>query len=290
MTHYKIWRPVGKAIGVIQIIHGMTEYIGRYKDLAKYFTKLGFVVCGYDLEGHGTSAYAGIPALHMISWDNSVDTLEFYRYSFNEQFTSEYGKLPFYMLGFSLGSFLLRSHQMKYPDTADKIILIGTGMPSLNELHLAKLFIKFKCSKRKLDLPSEFVKSLAFDSYNKKIPNALTDCDWIFKSQLALEQYKKDTHIQTKMTPRFFLEFLNGMIDLNKNEYDSLAKKDSLPDVLFLYGEDDPVSVGEDVVEWRYRSLGATVEKIKIPEMRHDILHDMCSEFTYKSIYDFLIK
>ena len=114
MIHYKIWKPNCKPVGILQIVHGMTEYIGRYDALAKYLNELGYVVCGHDLEGHGTSAYAGIPALHMVSWNSAVANLESYRITFKEQLTKEYGELPYYMLGFSLGSFLVRSHQMKY--------------------------------------------------------------------------------------------------------------------------------------------------------------------------------
>ena len=288
MIHYKIWKPNCKPVGILQIVHGMTEYIGRYDALAKYLNELGYVVCGHDLEGHVTSAYAGIPALHMVSWNSAVANLESYRITFKEQLTKEYGELPYYMLGFSLGSFLVRSHQMKYPNTVDKIILVGTGMPSSLQLSIARTLVNLRCSKRKQDTPSDFVRSLVFNSYNKKIPNTLTEFDWLFKSQIALEKYRQDANVQTKMTPKFFLEFLNGMSDLNKNEYSTLAKKTSLPDVLFLYGEEDPVSEGVDVVEWRYRSLGAAVRVVKIQEMRHDILHDMCSNYACQVICDFL--
>lgn len=288
MIHYKIWKPNCKPVGILQIVHGMTEYIGRYDALAKYLNELGYVVCGHDLEGHGTSAYAGIPALHMVSWNSAVANLESYRITFKEQLTKEYGELPYYMLGFSLGSFLVRSHQMKYPNTVDKIILVGTGMPSSLQLSIARTLVNLRCSKRKQEAPSDFVRSLVFNSYNKKIPNTLTEFDWLFKSQIALEKYRQDANVQTKMTPKFFLEFLNGMSDLNKNEYSALAKKTSLPDVLFLYGEEDPVSEGIDIVEWRYRSLGAAVRVVKIQEMRHDILHDMCSNYACQVICDFL--
>ena len=224
----------------------------------------------------------------MVSWNSAVANLESYRITFKEQLTKEYGELPYYMLGFSLGSFLVRSHQMKYPNTVDKIILVGTGMPSSLQLLIARTLVNLRCSKRKQDAPSDFVRSLVFNSYNKKIPNTLTEFDWLFKSQIALEKYRQDANVQTKMTPKFFLEFLNGMSDLNKNEYSALAKKTSLPDVLFLYGEEDPVSEGVDVVEWRYRSLGAAVRVVKIQEMRHDILHDMCSNYACQVICDFL--
>lgn len=310
----KIWRTKNKPEGILQIVHGMTEYIGRYEALAQYFNELGYVVCGYDLEGHGDNLYPGIPALYMESWEKSVDNLEQHRKMFKEQLTKEYGELPYCLLGFSLGSFLVRSHQMKYPNTVEKIVLVGTGMPVKPNLTLAKFLTKFRCNKNTLATPSKFVQSMLFDSYNKKIPNALSEFDWLFRSQIALEKYKQDPRIRTKVTPKFFLEFINGMIDLNemstlaqnialaqsiksnkelngstaKYEFSSLAKNYIIPDVLFLYGEEDPVSEGVDKVIDGYRKLGIAVRRIKIEGMRHDVLHDMCSEYACQVITDFL--
>ena len=48
--------PSNKAVrGVIQVAHGMVDHIGRYKNLAEYFTNLGYVVAGNDHLGHGKS-------------------------------------------------------------------------------------------------------------------------------------------------------------------------------------------------------------------------------------------
>lgn len=288
MKYSKIWKTKSNPKGVIQIVHGMTEYIGRYESLAQYFNGLGYIVCGYDLEGHGDNLYPGIPALYMESWESAVDNLEQHRKMFKEQLTKEYGELPYCLLGFSLGSFLVRSHQMKYPNTVEKIVLVGTGMPSKSSLTLAKFLTKFRCSKNSLATPSKFVQSMLFDSYNKKIPNALSEFDWLFRSQIALEKYKQDPRIRTKVTPKFFLEFLSGMLDLSENEMSVLAKNTTTPDVLFLYGEEDPVSEGVDKVIDGYRKLEIAVRRIKIEGMRHDVLHDMCSEYACQVITDFL--
>ena len=47
MLHGYVWKPECKPVGVIQVIHGMTEYIVRYEEFAAHFTDLGYVVCGY---------------------------------------------------------------------------------------------------------------------------------------------------------------------------------------------------------------------------------------------------
>ena len=44
--HVKIWEPEGNVQGVIQIAHGMIDYIERYTAMAEYFAKKGYVVAG----------------------------------------------------------------------------------------------------------------------------------------------------------------------------------------------------------------------------------------------------
>ena len=51
--------PDTQVIGIIQVIHGVTEHIMRYKDIAEYCTGLGYLVVGIDLSGHGLSTNNG---------------------------------------------------------------------------------------------------------------------------------------------------------------------------------------------------------------------------------------
>ena len=49
-----LWLPEGAPRAILQITHGMTEHIYRYKDFAKELTAQGFTVAGFVLRGHGT--------------------------------------------------------------------------------------------------------------------------------------------------------------------------------------------------------------------------------------------
>ena len=40
---------------ILQISHGMCEYIERYEDFAAFLCQNGFIVCGNDHLGHGNS-------------------------------------------------------------------------------------------------------------------------------------------------------------------------------------------------------------------------------------------
>ena len=47
-----------KPVAVLQICHGMIEYIDRYDGFARYMAERGFVVVGNDHLGHGKTAAA----------------------------------------------------------------------------------------------------------------------------------------------------------------------------------------------------------------------------------------
>ena len=42
------WLPEGQPRAVIQIIHGLSEYVERYDRFARFLAHQGFVVCGED--------------------------------------------------------------------------------------------------------------------------------------------------------------------------------------------------------------------------------------------------
>ena len=56
--HAMCWEPEGEIKAVLQIAHGMVEYIKRYDAFAKYLSERGYYVVGHDHLGHGASITA----------------------------------------------------------------------------------------------------------------------------------------------------------------------------------------------------------------------------------------
>ena len=55
MIHAYRWEPEGQPRGVVQIIHGIAEYVPRYAGFAAFLNARGFLVTGEDHMGHGKS-------------------------------------------------------------------------------------------------------------------------------------------------------------------------------------------------------------------------------------------
>ena len=51
-----VCEPAGEILGHVQIIHGMTDYTLRYRDLMEKLARAGYLAFGYDQLGHGHTA------------------------------------------------------------------------------------------------------------------------------------------------------------------------------------------------------------------------------------------
>lgn len=49
------WVPSGEISGIVCLIHGLGEHVGRYDHVAKYLGRNGYAFMGVDLFGHGRS-------------------------------------------------------------------------------------------------------------------------------------------------------------------------------------------------------------------------------------------
>ena len=113
MLHVAVWRPDGQPKAVIQIVHGMVEYIERYSDFAEYLTQNGFLVIGHDHLGHGQSVQS-VEDWGYIGDDHPSDTLTRDIHRVRRLGERLAPGLPYFILGHSMGSYLLRKAGSRY--------------------------------------------------------------------------------------------------------------------------------------------------------------------------------
>ena len=187
---------------------------------------------------------------------------------------NKYGSTPVCLLGFSLGSFLVRSLTNKNDYKAQ--ILVGTGYKPTILLRLVRLYLRIKYRKHMKDV-SEEVKKIAFSNYNNKFKDKPENY-WLLTDDAARKEYEDDKLVKTSFTPGFFCEFLRGMIKVNKQ---MKKHKDTIP-TLIINGEHDLVGEGIEKVVSHYQS--PTNADIKISGKTHDVLHDK----GYEEVLDYI--
>ena len=272
----KLWLPEGEPAAVLQITHGMTEHIGRYESFAEQMTAHGVAVFGFDLRGHGKNGGdEEIASFGQGGWELSLKDMR----NFYDEMKTRMKNAPYFMMGFSLGSFLLREYLSRYPDGIDGAIIMGTGYQPGWILSVMKAIVVGERKKAGFDGTTPLVKKLSFETYNTKFSPNETDSDWLCADGDELYAYIRDPLCRKYISAELFLQLLESMQRTGKRNAASGWKKD-MP-VLLISGEDDSVGNGGKGV----RKIGEQLEKLGMtdvavrlfPNARHDLLHEKAS-------------
>ena len=272
--HGVLWLPEYKLRAVVQVTHGMTEHMGRYEKLAEILTSCGIAVGGFDLRGHGRSGTdPDIASFGEGGWAATLEDM----HAFRSLLRDRLGQLPYFMLGFSLGSFLLREYLTEYgTEGIAGAVIMGTGHQSDKVLTPLMAMVKKEIKKCGFDGTTKMVDRLSFGTYNKKLGRPRTRADWLCTDDHQIDAYLADPLVREHISAGLFWELLGSMQRTGAaNAYDNWRK--DLP-ILLVSGIDDPVGdygEGVDRVFAAMQQAGLTgVYKHLFPITRHDILHE----------------
>ena len=284
--HAVRWVPEGKVICILQIVHGMAEYIERYEELAQFLGEKGILVTGDDHLGHGKSVEPGGTYGYFCEQDPAtVVVRDVHRLKKMTQ--EDYPGIPYVILGHSMGSFILRNYLFRYGTGIEGAIICGTG----SQPQILVKFCKILAALQRMFLGdkhvAKLIDSLAFGSYNNRIPDVKTSSDWLCTDDQIVESYVKDELCGFTFTVNGFRTLFELLNRLNKMENVSRMPKD-LP-VYFIAGEMDPVGNYGKGVRKAYEDFKkAGMERISLklyPEGRHELLNEKNKKQVYEEIY-----
>ena len=284
--HAVRWVPEGKVICILQIVHGMAEYIERYEELAQFLGEKGILVTGDDHLGHGKSVEPGGTYGYFCEQDPAtVVVRDVHRLKKMTQ--EDYPGIPYVILGHSMGSFILRNYLFRYGTGIEGAIICGTG----SQPQILVKFCKILAALQRMFLGdkhvAKLIDSLAFGSYNNRIPDVKTSSDWLCTDDQVVESYVKDELCGFTFTVNGFRTLFELLNRLNKMENVSRMPKD-LP-VYFIAGEMDPVGNYGKGVRKAYEDFKkAGMERISLklyPEGRHELLNEKNKKQVYEELY-----
>ena len=266
-----LWMPDAEVKAVLQITHGMTEHMGRYEAFAEYLQPMGIAVAGFDLRGHGRNpGDAEVASFGEGGWAASIEDMRLFYKLLEQRFSG----VPHYMLGFSLGSFLLREYLTKYPGDGEVAgaIIMGTGHQPGWLLSIMMGIVKGQIKKVGIDKTTDLVRQLSFGTYNQKFKPNRTAADWLCSDETELDKYLADPLVRKDISAGLFRELLGCMKQTGRAcDYGKLP-------VLLISGHDDPVGNGGKGVRALYQRMKkAGVENVTLKLFfgaRHDLLHE----------------
>lgn len=283
-----IWETEKEPIGVLQIVHGMAEYIDRYDNFAKYMTEQGFNVIGHDHLGHGHSV-SDEHDYGFFAEENGDKIIIEDMHSVTQYAREKWEELPNFILGHSMGSFCLRQYLTKYSNDVFGAIIMGTGwIPSAAAL-LGKTIATNTCKSKGSHTVNPLLIKLTLEPYNKPFAPARTNCDWLSRDEKQVDLYVNDKLCGFDFTAGAYKDFFTILEKIAKNRQ-LIGMRKSLP-ILITSGSVDPVG-GKKACEKlnaQYKRCGIDDVTLKLWENdRHEILNELDKSDVYQYIYNWL--
>lgn len=276
--------------GIVQLVHGIGDYILRYDELANYLCQRGYIVCGSDHEGQGQSKNPeeryGMSSEH---WSDTVENV----YSLSKIVKEKYPGLPFILFGHSMGSFVVRAYSTKYGEEIDAIILLGTGqIDSLtlgSGLAVCETMRTFSGNNYK----SKFMRFICTGKYNAhftKKDGADYKVNWLSRDFDEVKKYISDR--ACTFTPSLAMYSMLIKMTMYVSKKQNIEKIPKIP-VLIMSGEEDPLgNFGKGVLKfYSYIKEANKNVTLKLYEgARHELFKELNKEQVFEDIFQWIEK
>ena len=264
--------PDGPVRAVVQLSHGMVEFIDRYKPLAESLAARGIAVTGNDHLGHGGSIRTKADYGYFAQPDGNRALLDDL-HRMTEFAKQRWPGVPYFLLGHSMGSFYARQYLCEWGSELEGAIILGTGFQSKALVQLAKGVCRVQAALFGWQHRSKLVEWLSFAGYNNGLEGRTTH-DWLNRDAAEVDKYLADERCTFTFTVNAYYSMFSGILRLHDPAFVAQVPKD-LP-LLFLAGDADPVGERGKGVERAVQSLrDAGVRNIEVkfyPGARHELL------------------
>ena len=278
--------PAAEARANLTIMTGMNEYALRYAPFAEWLNGHGVNVWCLDAFGQGLNAPSADMQERwpMKAFGKNVQAI--YRMT---RLARRNG-LRTFLLGHSMGSFMVQSFMERYPLCTDGIILCGSNGGQALLMKTGYTLARSLVHDRNWYRVNPTLQEIGMGSFSRAVKDRKTEFDWLSYNEENVRAYINDPWCGHSNTGGFWKEFLGGLSKIwDKKEMEKISPKER---VLIIAGQDDPVGRMGKGPEWlynRYRSLGLDGTQLRIyPRMRHEILNETGKEAVYRDVLEFL--
>lgn len=289
LIHAVQWVPEGDVRAILQISHGMVEFVERYEEFAQYLAKKNILVVGNDHLGHGESVRSKEDYGYFAEENgNGILVQDIHR--LRKMMQEDYPDTPYFLLGHSMGSFLVRQYLCCYGQGLSGAIVMGTGDKTKILVRSGMLICQMLAKVKGWRHRSAFVNKMAFGSYSKGYKNPRTDKDWLTKDEKIVDAYIKDERCSFLFTLNAYYNMFLGLHLISSESY--LKKMPKKLPVFFVSGGDDPVGDrGKGVLKVysRFKQMGMKNLKYRLfPGDRHEILNEVDRGNVFEELYNWL--
>ena len=208
------WIPETEPRGIICLVHGLGEHIGRYEEFAAFFTENAYAVFAFDLWGHGKSpGKRG----HIKQYDWFLNDLE----SLLKIARREYNDTPIFLYGQSMGG-----------------NIISSFITRRNTSEVSGAVLSAPWLKLAFDPPAFKVKLAGFmrKIYPSFRENSNIDPALLSKDEQVIKAYDEDPLVQRKISANLFFSVVKSGVSVIDNAF-----KLTIP-LLAIHGKSDQLT------------------------------------------------
>lgn len=230
--------------GIILIVHGIAEHLGRYEYVKDKLLEGGYGVYRFDHRGHGKSSGRRGYVKSFSSFIKDVDCLV-------DMIKAEHKELPVYVLGHSMGGLITAQYGIEHSDKINGEVI--SGAPTS--------YISFKTKLQSIKFPYFF---------KGQVPNAFND--FISRDTKVVEAYKNDKFVLKITSVKLNLELASACSKIKKN-----LDKYKCP-CLILHGKDDKIVPCRNATNF-YEKISSKDKELKTYDgLYHEILNEACRD------------
>ncbi len=283
-----IWYPADRTPrAIIQLSHGMCEYVQRYEEWAGRFARAGYVFCGNDHLGHGNTA-PDRESLGYTARRGGADFLVEDLRMMTSLVKARFPGVPVVLYGHSMGSFAARLYLCRYGEELAGALISGTagpGSPTGLALKLTGIMATTKGERHR----SALLTSMAFGSYNKRFKKEKDTFSWLSRDEAVRKKYAKDPFCLFWFTAAGYDTLFHLLHTVSDKKWaDGVPKQ--LP-ILIFSGDMDPVGgYGKGVRKVYERLIAAgCAARLKLyPDGRHEMHNETNRDEVFADLIAYL--
>lgn len=285
--HAQTYTPEGEVRGVIQVLHGLGEHVGRYTRFARAASDRGFAVVLHDHRGHGGHGETKAYFSENGGWHDLVEDA----LAVHEHAHATFAGMPVTLLGHSMGSYVAQTFAMDYSDRLAALVLSGSTWPSKFDAIAGNLLARVECWRIGDRRESALLDRLGFGRFNRRFEPARTELDWLTRDEAEVDAYIADPLCGGPYTAGLWRDLTGGLLEIGSDDALNRIRGD-LP-VLLTAGSDDPVGGEKGVgkLALHYAQTGHNRMKVKLyADARHELLNETNRELAMADWLDWIVQ
>lgn len=292
--HHAFFVPKGDIKASLLIVHGMSEHSGRYAEFAQFLADNGVLVATYDQLGHGLTVKDKYE-LGFFDEKHPVQTLCKDVIIMADRLKDKAKQLtdhaiPHYIMGHSMGSFVVRTVLTHHATSFDGAILMGTGnsFGLLGRFALVALGIMHHFNPKRPNLRlAKLINQYLLTQIRS--PISASPFAWLSENNESIQAFENDSLCGFAFSNNGFLTLQTLIKKATSPTWYAHTPKDFR--ILLVSGKDDPVGrMGQDIDELHKVLTEASIhtQSFIYPNMRHEPLNEVDKAKVYTDILNWI--